>query len=77
MCTNYLINWAKTKAAKVSTGKKVVEFLRDNVFYKFGYPRELVTDQGTQFTSHMIENLLSQHKINHLKFTPYHPQTNG
>ena len=55
----------------------MVEFLRENVFYKFGYPRELVTNQGSQFTSHMIENMLSQHKIKHRKSTPYHPQANG
>ena len=77
VCTDYLKKWAETKAVKVATEEKVVEFLRENVFYKFGYPRELVTDQGTQFTSHMIENLLSQHKIKKMKSTPYHPQANG
>lgn len=55
----------------------MVEFLRENVFYKFGYPRELVIDQDSQFKSHMIENLLSQHNIKHRKSTPYHPQANG
>ena len=47
MCTNYLTKWAKTKAIKAVIEEKVVEFLRENVFYKFGYPRELVTDQGS------------------------------
>eukprot|EP00253_Pinus_taeda_P003522 PITA_03522 len=41
------------------------------------YPRELVTNQGYQFTSHMIENLLSQHKVKHRTSTPYHRQANG
>jgi len=53
-----LTKWVETKAIKASTKEKVVEFLRENVFYKFGYPRELVTDQGSQFTSNMIEDLL-------------------
>ena len=77
MCIDYLTKWAETKAVKVATKEKVVEFFRENVFYKFGYPRDLVTDQGTQFTSHMIENLLSRHNIKHKKSTPYHPQANG
>ncbi len=47
------------------------------MFYNFWYPRELVTYQGTQFTSHLIENLLSHHKIKHGKSTSYHPQVNG
>lgn len=77
VCNDYLRKWVETKAIKVATEDKVVEFLRENLFYKFGYPRELVIDQGTQFTAHMIENLLSQHNIKHKKSTPYHPQTNG
>eukprot|EP00253_Pinus_taeda_P022447 PITA_22447 len=50
---------------------------RENIFYKFGYPRELVTDQGSQFTSNLIEDLLAHHKIKHKTSTPYHPQENG
>ena len=76
MCTDYLTKWTETKAITVATKEKVVEFLRENVFYKFGYPRELATDQGTQFTSHVIDNMLSQHKFKHRKSTPYHPKAN-
>eukprot|EP00253_Pinus_taeda_P016480 PITA_16480 len=50
---------------------------RENIFYKFGYPRELVIDQGSQFTSNLIEDLLAYHKIKHKTSTPYHPQENG
>ena len=77
MCTDYLTNWAETKAIKAATEEKVAEFLRENIFYKFGYPRELVTDQGSQFTSNLIEDLLTHHKIKHKTSTPYHPQANG
>lgn len=77
MCTEYLTKWVETKAIKVEIEEKVAELLRENIFYKFGYPRELVTDQDNQFTSNMIEYLLSQHKIKHRTSTPYHPQANG
>eukprot|EP00253_Pinus_taeda_P021855 PITA_21855 len=36
-----------------------------------------VTDQGSQFTSNLIEDLLAHHKIKHRTSTPYHPQANG
>ena len=55
----------------------MAEFLREDVFDKFEYARELVIDQGNQFTSNMIEELLSDHKIKHRTSTPYHPQANG
>ena len=77
VCTDYLTKWAETKAIKITTEEKVAEFLRENIFYKFGYPRELVTNEGNQFTSSMIEELLKHHKIKHRISTPYHPQANG
>eukprot|EP00253_Pinus_taeda_P014619 PITA_14619 len=77
VCTDYLTKWAETKAIKAATEEKVVEFLRENIFYKFGYPRELVTNQGSQFTSNLIEYLLAHHKIKHRTSTPYQPQANG
>ncbi len=55
----------------------MAEFLRENIFYKFGYPRELVTNQGSQFTSNLIEDLLAHQMIKHRTSTPYHPQANG
>eukprot|EP00253_Pinus_taeda_P012394 PITA_12394 len=67
----------ETKAIKAATKEKVGEFLRENIFYKFGYPRELVTNQGSQFTSNLIEDLLAHHKIKHRTSTSYHPQANG
>eukprot|EP00253_Pinus_taeda_P010361 PITA_10361 len=77
VCTDYLTKWAETKAIKAATEEKVAEFLRENIFYKFGYPRELVTDQGSQFTSNLIEDLLAHHNIKHITSTPYHLQANG
>src|ERR1700728_3033510 len=50
---------------------------KQNIFYKFGYPREIVTDQGSQFTSNLIEYLLAHHIIKHRTSTPYHPQADG
>eukprot|EP00253_Pinus_taeda_P029333 PITA_29333 len=36
VCTDYLTKWAEKKAIKVVTREKVAEFLRENIFYKFG-----------------------------------------
>ena len=34
-------------------------------------------DQGSQFTSKMVKDLVENYKIKHGKSTPYHPQENG
>eukprot|EP00253_Pinus_taeda_P017120 PITA_17120 len=60
VCTDYLTKWAETKAIKAAIEEKVVEFLRENIFYKFGYPRELVTNQGSGVTNRALEEILTK-----------------
>lgn len=62
---------------KETKKEKVDELLMENFFYTFGYPREIVTDQGVQFTSHLIENILRQYHIKHITSIAYLPQENG
>lgn len=47
-------------------------------FYSlFGFPKMILTDQGTCFTSELFRQLTEILKIKNLFSTPYHPQTNG
>lgn len=46
-------------------------------FSLFGFPKMLLTDQGTTFTSDLFKELTEILKIKKLFSTPYHPQTNG
>jgi len=71
-----LKKWAKVKAVHVATKKKVVGFIRENIFYKFGFPRELVTDQGDQFTSNLIEGIMEKNHMKYRKSNAYHSQEN-
>lgn len=43
----------------------------------FGFPKMILTDQGTCFTSELFKQLTEILKIKNLYSTPYHPQTNG
>ena len=56
---------------------KVVELLYEEIFTRYGVPKELVTDQGAKFTSNLINELMTQYNIRHQKSNPYHPQDNG
>ena len=44
VCIDYVTKWVETKDSKLTIEEKVAKFLRENIFYKFGYPKELVTD---------------------------------
>ena len=67
----------EAKAFLRDTEQVVVDFLHDDIFTRFGVPREIVTDQGTQFTSHLVQAFVQQYKIKHQLSSPYHPQANG
>ena len=51
-------------------------FLRSWVMY-FGPPARLLTDNGSNFHSGVMEDLYLLFKINKLWTSPYHPQTDG
>ena len=46
VCTNYLTKWVKVKAMKHAHDEKVVEFLYEEMFTRYGVPKELITGQG-------------------------------
>ena len=47
------------------------------VFARVGIPEELLTDQGTNFTSGLMRQVTASLRISRLRTTPYHPQTDG
>ena len=43
----------------------------------FGIPKTILSDQGTDFMSNLIKELLKLFKTKHITSSPYHPETNG
>ena len=56
----------------VSVGEELVK-----LFSRVGVPREILTDQGTNFTSQLLVELYRMLHIQPIRTTPYHPQTDG
>ena len=48
-----------------------------NVFSRVGFPNEILTDQGAQFTSELMKEISRLLSIRQLTTTPYHPACNG
>eukprot|EP00253_Pinus_taeda_P032423 PITA_32423 len=74
VCTDYVTKWVEAKALFSATENPVVNFLYEDIFTRFGVPREIVTNQGSQFTSRMMEKLMEEYKVMHRKSTPYNPR---
>lgn len=47
------------------------------LFSRVGIPDKIITDQGTNFTSRLMQLFHKQLGISAIKTTPYHPQTDG
>ena len=47
------------------------------IFSRTGVPRQLLTDQGSQFVAKLVKQLCTKVNIDKLQTTPYHPQSNG
>ena len=48
-----------------------------NLFSHVGVPDEILTDQGTNFMSSLLEEIYQLLHIKKIRTTPYHPQTDG
>lgn len=47
------------------------------MFSRIGFPREILCDQGSCFTSDLMREINDLLAIKHLSSTPYHPMCNG
>ncbi|XP_040262454.1 uncharacterized protein LOC120978250, partial [Bufo bufo] len=47
------------------------------VFSRVGFPKEVLSDQGTQFTAEITQQIWKTCGVKSLTSSPYHPQTNG
>ena len=73
----YVSKWVEAKACAVSDAKKVIKFLKKNIFTCFGVPRALISDGGSHFINRVVNQLLAKFNVHHRVTTPYHPQANG
>ena len=47
------------------------------MFSRVGIPKEILTDQGTNFMSNLMSELFKLLGVKHLRTSPYHSQTDG
>ena len=47
------------------------------IFSRVGIPREILTDQGSNFQSQLLRELYRLLHVDTLRTSPYHPQTDG
>ena len=74
---DYFTRWPEAIPIKNAKAETVAQHYLDLVITRYGCPRIILTDLGSQFTSDLFDYVNKVLKTQHRTTTPYHPQTNG
>ena len=73
---DYATRYPEAVPLRTCDAEAVAEEL-GKLFSRVGIPREILTDQGTNFTSQLLAELYRLLNVHSIRTTPYHPQTDG
>ncbi|GJZ63567.1 reverse transcriptase domain-containing protein [Tanacetum coccineum] len=76
VAVDYLSNWVKAKALPTNDARVICKFLK-SLFSRFGAPRAIISDRGTQFCNDQFSKVMLKYGVTHRLATTYHPQTSG
>ena len=74
--TDQLTKWSISICIKDLIDDTTAKAIEENVFYKYGAPSILISDQGTNFRSSDFEEFLETWGVRHHRSSPAHPQSN-
>ena len=74
---DHFSKWAEAIPLASHTATVVARALVEHVFARFGAPKQLLSDRGSEFESELFRDLMALYGIDKLRTTPYKPSTNG
>jgi hypothetical protein len=73
----YFTKWPEVYPIPNQEASTVADALVTNFFCRFGVPRELHSDQGRNFESRLMQEMLQRLGVGKTRTTPLHPQSDG
>ncbi|KAM0956298.1 hypothetical protein ACFX2A_025090 [Malus domestica] len=77
LAVDYVSKWVEAKGSRTNDSRAVADFIKANIFSRFGMPRVFISDGGSHFCNRTIEVLFKKYNVKRRVSTPYHPQTSG
>ncbi|KAL0439563.1 UNVERIFIED_CONTAM: hypothetical protein Slati_2439300 [Sesamum latifolium] len=74
---DYFTKWIEAEPLACITEGEVMKFIWKNIIYRFGVPREIVSDNGRQFQGRRIQEWCQGLHIRQRFTIVAHPQSNG
>jgi len=75
-CIDLASHYPEAIPLKQHTAEEVANALAQ-IFSRYGFPEEILSDQGTEFTLELMQHFVYQFGITLIRCSPYHPETNG
>ena len=60
---DYFTKWAEDEPLATITTKKVLDFVVKNIICRYGLPKKIVSNNGTQFDSDQFTDFCKRHDI--------------
>ena len=73
---DYYSLWPEVYQLHRITSTDVITVMKD-IFSRHGIPGELVSDNGTQYKSHLFRKFITASGIHHITLSPRYPESNG
>ncbi|GJY10838.1 reverse transcriptase domain-containing protein [Tanacetum coccineum] len=73
---DYFTKWIEAKAVARITGNQVKKFVWNNIVCRFGLPREIISDNGKQFSDNPFKDWCEKLNIAYRFASVKHPQSN-
>ncbi|XP_047270551.1 uncharacterized protein LOC124899635 [Capsicum annuum] len=74
---DYFTKWVEVASYRVVTKKVVADYVRNNLICGFRVPESIITDNGENFNSHLMNKICDQFKIAYRNSAAYRPHLNG
>ena len=75
--TDHFTRYAQCYVTEYQTAKVVADVMINQFFTNYGWPDKILMDRGSTFENFLFKEICEQAKVNKLRTTSYHPQTNG
>ena len=75
--SDYFTRWVEAYPMIDQKAETIAQIFVEKIVFRYGVPRKLLTDQGTNFLSDLLNSISKIFEITRIHTSPYHPQTDG
>ncbi|XP_038062608.1 uncharacterized protein LOC119733100 [Patiria miniata] len=76
VAVDHFSKWTEVFPMRKATGKAVASLMVRQLFCRYGAPKKLLSDNGSQFISRAMAAVCDEWGVEQIFISPYHPQTN-